>query len=65
MPASRDQRQDAQAMMTKRVKASLDDLGRAAPTSFFVQHEGKSKKNPHYIPAAKRKPASAAKRRRK
>ncbi len=41
---------------------SLDDIGRASPDAFFVQHGGKSKKNPHYVPASKRKPAPVKKK---
>jgi hypothetical protein len=52
-------------MKNRTTKApSLDAIGQADPHAFFVKHEGKQKKNPHYVrvvnrvaPAAKRKPA--------
>jgi hypothetical protein len=33
---------------------TLEQVGRAQPHAFFVQHENKLKKNPHYIPVKKR-----------
>lgn len=36
-------------------KPSLEQVGRSQPHAFFVHHEGKHKKNPHYVPARKRK----------
>ena len=43
--------------MTTKPKAKPDvhTLGRAAPHLYFVKVGGKHTKNPHYIPAAKRK----------
>ncbi len=34
---------------------TLEQVGKAAPHLFFVKHGGKQVKNPHFIPAAKRK----------
>lgn len=34
---------------------TLEQVGKAAPHLFFVKHGGKSVKNPHFVPAAKRK----------
>lgn len=37
-------------------KASkFEEKARAAPHAFFIEHGGRTLKNPHYIPAAKRK----------
>ena len=47
-------------MSTKKpVKKSptLEQVGKVAPHLFFVKHGGKAVKNPHYVPAAKRKKA--------
>ena len=43
----------------KPVKKSptLEQVGKVAPHLFFVKHGGKAVKNPHYVPAAKRKKA--------
>ncbi len=38
-------------------KPTLEQVGKAAPHMFFVKHGGKAVKNPHYLPAAKRKKA--------
>jgi len=34
---------------------TLEQIGHSQPHAFFVHHEGKHKKNPHYVPARKRK----------
>lgn len=38
-----------------KAKPDVHEVGRAAPHAFFVKVGGKPVKNPHYIPAAKRK----------
>ena len=33
---------------------TFDAKCKAAPTSFFIKHGGRTLKNPHYVPASKR-----------
>ena len=40
-----------------RVDHKFEEKAKAAPHAFFIKHGGRTLKNPHYIPAAKRKVA--------
>jgi hypothetical protein len=38
-----------------RKAGNFEEKAKAAPHAFFIKHGGRTLKNPHYIPAAKRK----------
>lgn len=38
-----------------RKAAKFEEKARAAPHLFFIKHDGRTLKNPHYVPKAKRK----------
>lgn len=40
-----------------RKTAKFEEKAKAAPHAFFIKHDGRTLKNPHYVPAAKRKVA--------
>ena len=40
-----------------RKAGNFEEKAKAAPHAFFIKHGGRTLKNPHYIPAAKRKVA--------
>jgi len=43
------------ARRAERKQQQFEQKCKAAPTSFFVKHGGRTLKNPHYVPKAKRK----------